>query len=135
MDSPDGSSSSIFSKGFCISVTFQSIVPLSSCNCLLQETPEVVGPALGRAEPLWNRFTSRAKQIMADLPYYHQPERLGFQKSSGTCRMGLCNPTGRLGNDALGYSAETSTKKMGFGAAQYGSIPSPTSWTSLHCAI
>lgn len=27
----------------------------------------------------WSRFTSRAKPITADLPHYHQQERLGFQ--------------------------------------------------------
>lgn len=60
---------------------------------------------------------------MADLPH-HNLGVTWLPKSSGTCPMGLCNPTGALGNAALGYSSKIWTENLHLGLFSVGpSLP------------
>lgn len=99
---------------------------LSPCTCLLQETPEVVGPALGRAEPLQSleQIYQQGKTDHGRPSPLPSVRMAWLPKSSGTCPMGLCKPAGGLGNAVLGYSAETSAENMVWGLCSMGaSLP------------
>lgn len=93
----------------------------------LQLPHKAPSPAPGRAEPLWS-LEQLCQQGITDhgrsspLP---PGEWLGFQNQVAQCHMGLCNPTGALGNAALGYSNTIWTENLHLGLFSVGSSLPP----------